>query len=103
MATVPRAVLPCRLLQLMKEDPDPRLRDVCSRPMVIDMVQAMDAGGGREPDDSKVWRADAWAVLSALTDVTTVLDDIAEDRPHDLARRQLTTVVKRVLDCSPGR
>ena len=101
---VPNARVSCRLLQLMMEDSDEALREVCHRPAIADMLQALDAG-----DSSPTGCAEAWIVLVALANAGVSLADHHAEPPLDefpsndddqrldeaVVRRRLTTVVKR--------
>jgi hypothetical protein len=96
----------CRLLQLLRQDSDRRLRELCvSSASLIQELEdrcegEMDAAG----DVSLASRAGAWQVLDALADLGVSADSHDEPRlerenelyDEALVRRRLMTVMKRV-------
>ena len=103
----------CLLLQLLQNDDDETLRELCRRDSVAGMVQALDAQGGDRDcagASSAAWTANARLVLDTLATVGVAVDDHhatppldeyalemdEADRRHS-ARLRLTTVVKRRL------
>ena len=103
----------CLLLQLLQEDDDETLRELCRRDSVAGMVHALDAQGGNGDcagASSAAWTANARLVLDTLATVGVAVDDHhatppldeyalemdEADRRHS-ARLRLTTIVKRSL------
>jgi hypothetical protein len=97
----------CRLLQLLRQDSDRRLRELCvSSASLIQEVEDLDRCEGEMDaagDVSLASRAGAWQVLDALADLGVSADSHDEPRLDEielydeaLVRRRLMTVMKRV-------
>ena len=115
----PRALAPCRLMQLLQVDSDERLRALCLR--CSEMICALDSAGGEGlppeiigglPATTVVlpgWTANAWLILDALANAGVALthtiaepplrdsDDLTP-LPEYVVRRRLMTVLKRLLN-----
>ena len=97
------------MLQLMQQDRDVRLREVCIAS--ADLIQLLDVEEGElgayDGGDSMAFRAGAWLVLAALEDAGVSADSRAEPRLDEIlgvdeavVRRRLMTVMKRVPEAN---